>query len=146
LQPIWDSATLPASCRPGNLFQFSLRQVQTDLLLQTFTEDEQHHSRTASLRVEDVFRKPGPAFITITSGAKGTSIYIDGALAAAQPEFPLSAEDFNGRLVLGDSPGQPDSWKGQLFGFAIYGRQLEATQVFHNFATMRLGNKLPGLY
>jgi VanZ family protein len=64
---------------------------------------------------------------------KGASIYINGILAAADPQFPLSAKDFTGRLVLGDSPGQEDSWRGQLFGFAIYGQQLEDTQVFQNY-------------
>ena len=138
LQPrrIWDSGTLLAFYSPANLCQFSMRQVQTDLILRTSAEDERHHLGTRTLRIENVF-KPRPAFITITAGGQGAAIYIDGALIAATPQFSLSARDFNGLLVLGDSPGQPDSWEGQLFGFAIVGRQLEAKRVFDNYATWK---------
>jgi glycopeptide antibiotics resistance protein len=140
LQPnrVWDSTTLLAFYNPGNPFQFSLRQSQLDLLVRTETQDEQHHARTARLYVRDVFRrKPRPVFITITSGWQGAWIYIDGILAAAAPEFPLSGDDFTGLLVLGDSPGQSNSWSGQLLGLAIYHRQLTAAQVFHNCATWK---------
>jgi hypothetical protein len=139
LQPyrIWDSGTVLAFFRPAATSQFSLQQIQKDLALRTLTQDEGHHRTTATLRVDEVFRKPQPVFITITSGVKGAAIYIDGILAAANPRFPLAAKEFSGRVVLGDSPGQSDSWKGQLFGFAIYHRQLEATEVFHNYAAWK---------
>ncbi len=138
LQPdrIWDSSTFLALYRPGNPSQLSLHQSQTDLLVRTATQDDRHHARTANLYVKEVFRrKPRPVFITITAGVQGTCIYIDGVLAEAAPQFPLSARDFTGRLILGDSPGQSDSWSGQLLGLAMYHRQLTATQVFHNYVT-----------
>ena len=140
LQPnrIWDFATFLAFHRPGNPFQFSLHQSQTDLLVRTETQDDQHHGRTPNLYVKGVFRrKPRPVFITITAGVHEACIYIDGILAATNPQFPLSARDFTGRLVIGDSPGQTDSWSGQLLGLAIYNRQLTAAQVFHNYATWK---------
>jgi VanZ family protein len=135
LQPnrIWDSGTVLAFSRPGNVFSFSLQQVQIDLTLTTLTQGDTHRTRKARLRLKNVFRQSGPAFVTVTSGAKGASIYINGVLTAANPQFPLCAKDFTGRLVLGDSPGQNDNWTGQVFGFAIYGQQLEAAQVFQNY-------------
>ena len=75
---------------------------------------------------ENVFRKPGPVFLTITSGIHGTAVYTDGVLARTAPQFRLSTSDFTGRLVSGDSPGQTDSWSGQLLGLAIYRRELTA--------------------
>jgi glycopeptide antibiotics resistance protein len=140
LQPnrVWDFATFLTFYKPGNLFQFSLRQSQLDLLVRTEAQDKLHHARTAELYVKDAFsRKPRPVFVTITSGAKGARIYIDGVLSAAAPEFPLSAGDFTGRLVLGDSAGQPDSWSGELLGLAIYYRQLTAAQVSRNYAAWK---------
>jgi len=140
LQPrrIWDSGSLLAFYEPGNLFQFSLYQAQTDLVVRTAAQDEQHRAKRASLYVNDVFRRgAGPVFITVTSGVKGAWIYVDGVLAAAAPQFPLSASDFSGRLVLADSPGQPASWSGQLLGFAMYRRQLTAAQVLHNCETWK---------
>jgi len=130
---IWDSGTFLAFYSPGNLFQFSLRQSQTDLLLRTQTPDDTHHPKTANLYVEEVFRKTQPVFLTVTSG-KAACIYADGVLVATNPHFPLSAREFSGRLIVGDSPGQNDSWSGQLLGLAIYNRQLTANEVFHHYA------------
>ena len=137
LQPtrIWDYGTFLAFYRPTNLFQFQLRQRQTDLVLQTVADQDCHGN--ATLRVENVFYKSRPAFITITSGVKVAAIYVDGILREVKPHYPICAADFAGQLVLGDSPGQSDSWKGQLLGLAIYGRQLDATQVVRNYATWR---------
>ena len=135
---IWNSHTLLTFYRPGSLLQFSLYQSQTDLLVRTAPPGGRHHGQTASLYVKNVFRRNPPlAFITITSGGLGVWVYIDGVLAVAAPQFPLSPGDLSGRLVLGDSPGQPDSWSGQLLGFAIYNRQLTATQVLHNYVSWR---------
>jgi hypothetical protein len=140
LQPkrIWDSGTFLAFFNPGNLFQFSLYQSQTDLELRTATVDKQRHSKAAETRIDDIFRgNPRPLFMTITAGAQGACVYLDGTLTKTIPGFPLSGRDFTGRLVLGDSPGQSDSWSGLLLGMAIYRRQLTASQVLHNYATWK---------
>jgi glycopeptide antibiotics resistance protein len=143
LQPnrIWDSGTLLAFYSPKTRSGFSLRQDQTDLSLKVVTEGEHRHPSTESLRIKDVFRRlppsyitSAPSFITITSDGSGVSIYVDGALASSAPAFTLFTNDFKGRFVLGDSPGQPDSWKGRLFGLAIYGWRLEKAEVLHNYA------------
>jgi VanZ family protein len=132
---IWDSGTLLAFYSAKNLYQFSLRQDQIDLSLNV-AADENHHARARKLRIKDVFRKTAP-FITITSARDGVSVYIDGAPAVANRQFPVSAANFNGRFVVGDSPGQPDSWTGRLFGLAIYGRQLTQTEISRNYASWK---------
>jgi glycopeptide antibiotics resistance protein len=140
LQPkrAWGGGTLLAFYKPGNLYQFSLHQSLTDLLIRTGAQHDQYHARTANLYAVKVFRRElRPLFITITSGVKGVWIYIDGVLTLAAPEFPLSAEDFTGRLVLGDSPGQTNSWPGELLGLALYHRKLTAPQVSHNYTTWK---------
>lgn len=140
IQPkrIWDSGTFLAFYKPGNLFQFSMYQLQTDLRIRTGRPDGEQNVITSKLYAEKVFlRKPQPVFITVTAGLQGARIYIDGVLATSAPHFPISAENFVGRLVLGDSPGQSDCWSGQLLGLAIYHRQLTAIQVLRNYATWK---------
>jgi len=139
LQPSspWHSGTLLTIYKPGNLFQFSLHQLQTDLLMRTDAPDDPHHARMANLRANDVFRRRGPIFITITAGVEETRVYIDGVLAGSAPHFPVSAVNFTGQLILGDSPRQTDNWAGQFFGLAIYHQQLTAAQVFHHYATWK---------
>jgi hypothetical protein len=91
----------------------------------------------ARLTVAEVFHKPRPVFITISSGEHGTVVYVDGVAIEKTSRFRLSAKAFTGRLVIGDSPGQGDSWSGQLLGLAIYHRELTEPQVFRNFVTWK---------
>jgi VanZ family protein len=136
MQPgrVWDYSTFLTFYMPGNPLQFSLRQAQTSLLLQAAVQDDQRHTEMKDLRVEHVFRKTVPTFITISSGA-GTAVYIDGVVAKRTSEIRLSTQALAGRLVVGDSAGQGDSWSGQLLGLSIYNRELNASQVLEHYET-----------
>jgi hypothetical protein len=137
LQPrrIWGQGTILAIYNPGNLHQFSLRQSLSDLALETAIRENPHPANTARLYVPDAFRKPRPVFLTIASGIHGTAVYTNGVLARTAPHFQLAAEAFTGRLVLGDAPGQTDSWSGDLLGLAIYCRELTAAQALRHYET-----------
>ncbi len=139
LQPgfIWDRNTFLTFYRPANPIPFSLRQSQTQLLLQTAGQDEHDRAKTAKLYVAEVFRQPRPVFLTITSSERGTVIYLDGVPVKTASQFRLSPKAFTGRLVVGDSPRQSDSWFGELLGLAIYHRELTKPQVLHNYVTWK---------
>jgi hypothetical protein len=146
LQPalLWNSNTFLAFYNSKNPAHFSLHQSQTELRLQTFDQADQYRPRTASLSVADVFSNPAryspiprPVFITITSGERGTVVYLDGIVIEKTSQFRLSEKSFTGHLVIGDSPGQSDSWSGQLLGLALYHRELTEPQVFRNFTTWK---------
>ncbi len=70
-----------------------------------------------------------PVLITVTSDARGTSVYLDGKLAETSSRFVLSRLDLSGQLFLGASPMYDDRWSGQLRGFALYGRSLSASEI-----------------
>lgn len=129
---IWDSGTFLSFYQSGRS-QFSLRQSQADLLLQRETLGDETPAKKTRFYVDDLFRSRHPVFLTVTSGPQGVSVYLDGTLAKTAPHFPLSEQDFAGRLILGDSAGQTDSWKGQLLGLAIYHRQLSPKDVLQNY-------------
>jgi hypothetical protein len=137
LQPrrIWDSSTFLAFCTPANPRQFLVRQSEVNLELQIGMIDGLHPANTGRIYVENVFRKPGPVFVTITSGIHGMAVYTDSVLARTASQFRLPAKEFTGRLVLGDSPGQTDSWSGQFLGLAIYRQELTAAQVLRHYET-----------
>ena len=138
---IWDSGTLLAFYTPGSLDQFSLNQSQADFELQTRIQDNPPPAHTARLYTANTFRRPGRVFLTITSGQQGTTVYVNGVLARAVPQLRLSKSALNGRLVLGDSPGQPNSWSGELLGLAVYSRELTATQVRRHYETWTQGGR-----
>jgi hypothetical protein len=138
LQPLRreDSNTILAFYAPERPLQFSLHQSEADLALQIGSPNEHVPARGSALvYVNEIFRKRKLLLIAITSGAQGTSIYVDGTLDRTIAEFRLSAQDFTGQLVLGTSPAVNDSWSGQLRGLAIYQQELTAAQVSRHFET-----------
>jgi len=126
-----DSNTLLSFSPPENPLQFSLHQYRSSLILQRHIQAEH---RTATIGIEGVFRQIRPVFITITSGAKGTEMYVDSALADRFQQFRLR-KDFTGQLVVGTSPIARDSWQGELRGLAIYRSELTAAEVLHHYET-----------
>jgi hypothetical protein len=131
---MWDSGTFLTLYRREDLRQFSLRQFQTDLAIQ-IEPDNQHRSGTRRAQVADVFRRSTPVFITLSSNVQGALVYIDGALAQEAPGLRLSIEDLAGRVIVGDSPRQSRSWKGQFLGLAFYEQTLTAHQVLNHYKT-----------
>ena len=137
LQPrhIWVSQTILAFYTAGNPNRSSLRQSLSDLELNVRTGDDLHPANAAHLYVTNVLRRPGPVFVTISSGMHGTAVYINGILDRTAARFRFFPRDFVGRLLLGDSPRQPDSWSGQFLGLAIYCRELTAARALRHYQT-----------
>jgi len=133
---IWDSGTFVSICEYRNLSSLSLRQSQTTLFLRTNAPSIRSPGRTAVLSLEEAFTYANhPVFLSIAAGGQETNVYINGALVKASSRFPLSAENLTGRLILGDSPGQSDSWAGEIRGLAIYYRKLTGAEVLAHYAT-----------
>jgi VanZ family protein len=81
--------------------------------------------------VRDVLKKGEKRFVTITSGADGTNIYVDGILMKSSPRFHLFSmnEKPSGKILLGNSPGGSEYWRGNLLSLAIYDRALAGEEV-----------------
>jgi len=139
--PWLKSATLLAFHAPQNPTQLRVRDALNDLSLQADLAATPGHWTTATLLVHDAFRRARPLFVTIACGSHGTAIYLDGKLAARDPTLLIPASSFTGRLVLGDSPLQPDSWWGQIRGLAMYGADLSAEQTSRHYATWRASGR-----
>jgi VanZ family protein len=129
------SSTFLAFSTPENPLQFMLRQSEADLELQRESGNQPPQAPTTSLYVDDVFRGAKRVFITVTSGPQETSVYLDGTLAKTSRGFRLARNDCTGQLVVGDSPLESHNWSGQLWGLAIYSRELTAGQVFRHYET-----------
>jgi VanZ like family/Concanavalin A-like lectin/glucanases superfamily len=132
LQPdrIWESHTVLAFYTPEHPFQFSLRQVELDLELIT---ENPYRGQHLAIRFPHAFRQSGPVFITLTSGLHGTILYVDGIPTHTSPQLRLPPEALTGRMVIGDSPGQADSWPGRFLGLAIYRQELTPSQILDDY-------------
>ena len=135
LQPhrIWDSGTFLTFYNSTTQRILSFRQSQTDLLLQQQCPEDRR--RLTKLYSDNIFRRFRSNFLTITSGPQGVEIYDGGVVVKTSSRFRIFPTNFCCRVVIGDSPGQPDSWSGQFFGLAIYERQLNANEVLAHYSS-----------
>ena len=130
-----DSNTLLAFYTPQNPVQLALQQSDTDLLLERDAGRGAHRTRAGALYVNEVFRSMRPVFMTVSSGPRGTAVYIDGVLAKSAPSFRITANDCTGRLIVATSPVGNDAWTGRLRGLAVYHHELTAAQVIRHYNT-----------
>jgi hypothetical protein len=130
---IRDTGTVLAFYSSDNLQRFSLQQDRTNLILEVARRDVQHRMMTSEVSVSKVFHQGTRAFVTITSGAQGTVVYLDGSPIKSAPSFRMIKADLTGKLVVGTSPVKPDNWAGQLRGLAVYGRDLSAAVVLQHY-------------
>jgi VanZ family protein len=112
---------------------FALRQSWDDLAVQRNNLDKKSGARSTRIYADHVFRYREPAFLTVSSGEQGTSIYENGRLVRMSRDFRFTNEDLTGQLVVGNSSMTTDSWSGQLKGLAIYNRELAAAQVAQHY-------------
>jgi VanZ family protein len=128
----WNTGTLIAFYSPSTARQFSLHQRYTDLVLQRDIGGPHTRLSPVEMQVHNVFRKK-QALITVTSDGRETAVYIDGQLVTRSLWFGLSADDLTGRLIVGTSALQGDSWPGRLRGLALYRSELSAAQVARHY-------------
>jgi hypothetical protein len=134
LQPaiVNGGGTILAFYTPGNrTIGFSLHQSIDDLLLRRGTAYRGYAK--AKLYIARIFHKSKQPFVTITSSAQGTVVYLNGALVRTSPQFGLSSNDLTGQLVIGNYPLEDNGWQGQLRGLAIYNRELTAAEVLQHY-------------
>jgi VanZ like family/Concanavalin A-like lectin/glucanases superfamily len=134
MQPgmIQDSNTMLGFDSPENSVRFAIKQSLDDLsLVRKFTRQS---GRTQVLYVPHALRQDVPLFITLTSGRTGISIYLDGVLVRSSSEFSFVPRDLSGRMVVGTSPFENDSWSGVLHGIGLYDQELTAEEVRQNYA------------
>ena len=125
--------TILAFYTPENrIVAFSVHQSVGDLLLQRVIVD-QRRPKKSKFYIGHVFRRNNPVFVTITSSAQSTWVYLNGIIVRTVPRFGLSSEDLAGQLFAGNHPLVENGWQGQLRGLAIYNRALTDTQVLQHF-------------
>jgi VanZ family protein len=132
-----DSNNMLAVYSPENLISFSLRQNSSDLFIQRREQDRPDHVSEVHTYLDNVLRPNMAPLLTMAAGPQGASFYVDGVLVKAASEFTASIRNFAGRLIVANSPVANDSWSGDLFGLAIYDRELSAAEVLEHSNSWR---------
>ena len=81
------------------------------------------------------FSKGNEQFLTITSGNRKTSIYLNGKLAKTYPnhDILLDSAGLPYRFVLGGSPTGENNWTGYLSGLAVYSQTFTPVEVLKSY-------------
>lgn len=145
-----DSWTLELWLRPGQPYQtgtilafyapqadrgFSLRQVNADLVADEHVWSRNLPVGDRTIAIDGAFQRRPLMFLTLRSGAGGTSISVNGKPIRMSPQLHLIRADFSGQLVLGTSPVENDAWSGDLQGLAFYDSELSSAEVFQHYAS-----------
>lgn len=135
LQPgvIDDSNTMLAFQTPETPRLFRIQQNVDSLILSRHVVGPDHAASDKVIYIQGVFRQIAPLLITVTSGAQGAAVYLNGTLTRSSADFGLTRHDLNGGIVVGTSPVVSDSWSGVLRGIGIYNRELTVDQVRRDY-------------
>jgi len=135
LEPSQDmySCALLSFSSAENPDRFRLRQSHDFLLILQQPIPGSRHSGMTWLWVPDVFYVRKRRFMAISSGASGTTVYLDGVPAEHSSTFKIHPEGFSGQLILGASPTVYDTWRGKLLGFALFGQELTPSQISEHY-------------
>lgn len=127
------SNALLAFSSPANPEQFRLRQSHDFLLILQEPRRRARHMGMTWLWVPHAFQFHKRRFIAISSGATGTTVYLDGIPAEKSSTFKIDPKGFSGQLVIGASPTVYDTWPGKLLGLALFRRELTSSQVSDHY-------------
>ncbi len=133
--PVESDRTLLAFYTPKHPVQFLMRRYQSGVVLRSEALQQFVQNQPAEIYIPHVFDQRQPELITITSGSGGTAVYVNGVLQNVRRQFHISSDNFTGRLVLGTSPVESDSWSGELLGLAIYQHELTTAGVSRHFTS-----------
>ena len=130
-----DSNSIIDFYTPVNPLKFRIRQDGDMLRVLRQVAVGRFSDTTAAIRIEHVFKANTDVLITVTSDSREASVYLNGERYTSSANFGLSAADFTGRLLIGNSPVANDSWSGSLRGLAFFDRQLTAPEVLQHYKT-----------
>jgi VanZ family protein len=112
--------------------QFMVRQWNDGLLVTHDATVDRDGTKTIKFDVDHVFSLGRLVLVTISSGPKGTTVFLDGEPAASFPRFHISRSELSGQIILGTSPTTYQPWAGDLHGLAIYSKELTAAEALRN--------------
>lgn len=127
---------------PDNPLRFWLRQYHDGLIVSRDSRDAGGRLRRAKIDLDHGLKQGKLTLITVTSGGKGTGLYLDGKLRETYANFRLSADDMSGQIVLGTAAEDSEPWTGEIHELAIYSKELTAANVLAHYENWAHGNRL----
>ena len=117
---------------------FFVGQWKSHLIIRSRTDNPAMRKKGKAygeIGLNNALLKDQDCFLTITSGAGGTAVYLNGKFMRSYANHRMLAgiTESPVRLILGNSPTGESYWNGNLMGLAIYNRVLSIDRVFKNY-------------
>jgi VanZ like protein/concanavalin A-like lectin/glucanase superfamily protein len=97
-------------------------------------DDYDHKRKTKRISIKLAEALAVPQLVTVTTGKKGTHMYLNGRRVRTQRDLTLKIpEGENARLLLGNSVYGKHSWKGDVLGLAVYPHPISDQDVTIHF-------------
>ena len=139
------SHTILAFYERGCPTQFLVRQWTDGLLVTHDANVERDRTQTIKFDVDHAFSVEKTVLVTISAGADGTTVYLDGVPAGRFARFKIARHEMAGQIVLGTSPVTYHPWQGELSGLAIYSTELTASKVQQHYKQWTEATDTPDL-
>lgn len=130
----WDSGTILALYNRLSAYQFLLHQSVSDLMIRTRPTGSPRDTRPY---VDDVFGRAPAVLLTVTTDSHCMQIYQNGLLSKTFPGSYAAANLYPFRVVLGTEPRDTNTWRGQIYGLALYNSKLDAARVADHFQSWK---------
>jgi len=127
------SHTILGFYSPSRSKQLLIRQYYDSLLVTHDATIDRDRTRIIKFDVDHVFVSDKLAQVTISSGPDGTTIYVDGQVADSIPQFKISRSELAGEMIVGTSPVIFHPWRGELYGLAIYSKELTPAEALRHY-------------
>jgi VanZ family protein len=127
------SHTILAFYAPTRPRQFLVRQWTDGLLVTHDSAVEHDKTKTIKFDVDHAFHPGRLVLVTISSGPKGTTVYLDGQAEESFPRFKVARSELSGEIALGTSPVTYNPWRGEIRGLAVYSKQLTPEDAFRHY-------------
>jgi hypothetical protein len=135
-----DSNVILAFSIRDNALQFRIGQEGSALYVAREVLRNGSVVESPYIHIDRVFQQGEAVLVTLTAGARGTEVYLNGSLARTRHDFSLSAGDLTGNIVVANSPVGNNSWSGLLRGIALYGSELSAKEVLEHYRDWSTGD------
>ena len=125
--------------------QFIVGQWQSHVII--MNGDDYSNKRKTKRMSADVFKKPySKMMLTVTTGEKGSDLFINGELIGSRPDLTLIIPAENKMfLTLGNSVYGNNSWKGNMYGFTLYDYVLPHEKIKRHFKIWEDTKRYTGL-